>query len=108
VHLQHLAFGGTPALLQALPDHPRIAMVHGTDLLFAETYRDQLQVLLDTAQRANAILVPTGAMADHLLRLAPTTDRTKIHRIPWGIPDHLLTTPPPRSEQNHNVRRTSG
>jgi hypothetical protein len=41
VHLQHLTLGGTPALLQALPDHPRIALAHGTDLLFAQIYRDQ-------------------------------------------------------------------
>jgi glycosyltransferase involved in cell wall biosynthesis len=94
VHLQHLAFGGTPALRKVLPDHPQIALVHGTDLLFAETYPDQLQVLRDTAHHASAIVVPTGAMADRLLRLAPGTDQTKIHRIPWGIPDHLHAQTP--------------
>ncbi|MFJ2784404.1 MULTISPECIES: serine hydrolase domain-containing protein [unclassified Streptomyces] len=31
LHLHHLAFGATPALLRALPAHPRIAFVHGTD-----------------------------------------------------------------------------
>lgn len=96
LHLQHLAFGGTPALMRALPAHPRIALVHGTDLLFAEAHRDQLRVLQETARLADAIVVPTGAMADRLLHLAPTTDRRKITKIPWGIPDHLLTTPPPR------------
>lgn len=94
VHLQHLAFGGTPALRKVLPDHPQIALVHGTDLLFAETYPDQLQVLRDTAQQASSIAVPTGAMADRLLRLAPGVDRSKIHRISWGIPDHLHTREP--------------
>ncbi|MGW0882849.1 glycosyltransferase family 4 protein [Streptomyces sp. NPDC002671] len=97
LHLQHLAFGATPALMRALPLHPRIALVHGTDLIFAETHRDQLQVLRETARAADAIVVPTGAMADHLLKLAPQIDRRKITRIPWGIPDHLLTDPPPRS-----------
>ncbi|MEU6346261.1 glycosyltransferase family 4 protein [Streptomyces sp. NPDC046977] len=96
LHLQHLAFGATPALLQALPQHPRVALVHGTDLLFAERHRDQLQILCETARFADAIVVPTGAMADRLLRLAPQTDRRKITHIPWGIPDHLLTTPPAR------------
>ncbi|MEV1009842.1 glycosyltransferase family 4 protein [Streptomyces sp. NPDC049881] len=94
LHLQHLAFGATPALMRALPSHPRIALVHGTDLLFAERYRDQLQVLRETARFADAIVVPTGAMADRLLRLAPQTDRRKIERIPWGVPDALLSTPP--------------
>lgn len=94
LHLQHLAFGATPALMRALPHHPRIALVHGTDLLFAEVHRDQLQVLRETARLADAIVVPTTAMADHLMRLAPQADRRKIHHIPWGIPDHLLTDPP--------------
>ncbi|WP_181801239.1 glycosyltransferase family 4 protein [Streptomyces shenzhenensis] len=96
LHLQHLTFGGTPALIRALPAHPRIALVHGTDLLFAESHRDQLRVLQETARLADAIVVPTGSMADRLLQLAPTTERRKIAKIPWGIPDHLLTTPPPR------------
>ncbi|CAM5632808.1 hypothetical protein GCM10010329_22620 [Streptomyces spiroverticillatus] len=96
LHLQHLTFGATAALLRALPAHPRIALVHGTDLLFAESHRDQLQVLRETARAADAIVVPTNAMADRLLNLAPQTDRRKITRIPWGIPDHLLTAPPPR------------
>ncbi|MFB7596456.1 glycosyltransferase family 4 protein [Streptomyces sp. Y2F8-2] len=96
LHLQHLAFGATPALIRALPTHPRIALVHGTDLLFAETTRDQLQVLRETARAADAIVVPTNAMADRLLKLAPQIERRKITHIPWGIPDHLLTEPPAR------------
>ncbi|MGX4691597.1 glycosyltransferase family 4 protein [Streptomyces sp. JNUCC 63] len=96
LHLQHLAFGATPALIRTLPRHPRIALVHGTDLIFAEAHRDQLQVLRETARAADAIVVPTGAMADHLLKLAPQIDRRKLTHIPWGIPDHLLTDPPAR------------
>ncbi|EST30643.1 glycosyltransferase family 4 protein [Streptomyces roseochromogenus] len=98
LHLQHLAFGAAPALIRALPDHPRIALVHGTDLLFAEAHPDQLGVLRETTRAADAIVVPTTAMSDRLLRLAPTTDRRKIETIPWGIPDHLLTSPPPRPD----------
>ncbi len=81
----------------AHPTHPRIALVHGTDLIFAEAHRDQLQVLRATARDADAIVVPTGAMADHLLKLAPQTDRRKIVHIPWGIPDRLLSCPPFRT-----------
>ncbi|MDH6136445.1 glycosyltransferase involved in cell wall biosynthesis [Kitasatospora sp. MAA4] len=104
LHLQHLAFGATPALMRPLPQHPRIALVHGTDLLFAEMHHDQLQVLRKTARLADAIVAPTTAMADHLTRLAPQTDQRKIHHIPWGIPDHLLTrppTPPKRTTTSH-------
>ncbi|MEU5050134.1 glycosyltransferase family 4 protein [Streptomyces sp. NPDC021096] len=97
LHLQHLAFGATPALIRALPEHPRIALVHGTDLLFAEAHRDQHQVLTDTVQLADAIVVPTPAMADRLLQTAPTTDRAKITHIPWGVPDQLIHRPPRRS-----------
>ncbi|MEJ8650698.1 glycosyltransferase family 4 protein [Streptomyces sp. MS1.AVA.3] len=102
LHLHHLAFGATPALLRALPGCARIALVHGTDLLFAEAHRDQLQILRESARAADAIVVPTAAMADHLLKLAPHTDRSKIEHIPWGIPDHLITARLPRPT------RTSG
>ncbi|MCX4617937.1 glycosyltransferase family 4 protein [Streptomyces sp. RLB1-33] len=104
LHLQHLAFGATPALMRAFPVHPRIALVHGTDLLFAEAHRDQLQILRETARAADAIVVPTGAMADHLIKLAPQTARRKINHIPWGVPDPLLTAPParpPRASMSH-------
>ncbi|MBK3533627.1 glycosyltransferase family 4 protein [Streptomyces sp. MBT56] len=96
LHLHHLAFGATPALLRALPGPARIALVHGTDLLFAEAHRDQLHILRETARAADAIVVPTAAMADHLLNLAPQTDKSKIEHIPWGIPDHLITQRPTR------------
>jgi len=96
VHLQHLTFGATPALRHAFPSHPQIALVHGTDLLFAEMHRTQLQVLRETTRRADAIVVPTSAMADRLLNLAPRTDLRKITHIPWGIPDQLLESPPPQ------------
>ncbi|MBF6050150.1 glycosyltransferase [Streptomyces sp. NRRL B-1677] len=99
VHLQHLAFGATPALLGALPGRPAIALVHGTDLIFAQAHRRQHQVLLDAVHRARAIVVPTAAMADRLLHLAPATDREKITHIPWGIPDHLINRPPRRLQR---------
>ncbi|WP_445401111.1 glycosyltransferase family 4 protein [Streptomyces sp. LE64] len=99
LHLQHLAFGGTPALLRALPAHPRIALVHGTDLLFAENHRDQLHVLRETVRAADSLVVPTSAMIDRLLKLAPRTDRRRIAHIPWGLPDRLLTNPPPRPDR---------
>ncbi|QHC26262.1 glycosyltransferase family 4 protein [Streptomyces sp. GS7] len=104
LHLHHLAFGATPALIQALPTPPRIALVHGTDLLFAETHRDQLAILQQSARESDAIVVPTGAMADRLLQLAPQTNPRKIEKIPWGIPDHLLTSPPPQAGHRHTSR----
>ncbi|MFF8102573.1 glycosyltransferase family 4 protein [Streptomyces sp. NPDC016640] len=96
LHLQHLAFGATPALLRAFPKRPRIALVHGTDLLFAETHPEQLATLREAAWAADVIVVPTGAMADRLLLLAPDTHRRKVEKIPWGIPDRLIASPPPR------------
>ncbi|MFF5211757.1 glycosyltransferase family 4 protein [Streptosporangium sp. NPDC000396] len=101
VHLQHLAFGATPALVGLLPGHPRLALVHGTDLIFAAAHPTQLRVLHETVEASRAIVVPTAAMADELTRLAPHTRPERIAHIPWGIPDHLLRTPPssrPRRE----------
>ena len=102
LHLHHLAFGASPALLQALPSARRIALVHGTDLLFAAKYPDQHRVLKCCAEAADAIVVPTKAMADQLLALAPGTPHRKIHLIPWGIPDRLLSSAP-----STRLRRTN-
>ncbi|MGW3347886.1 glycosyltransferase family 4 protein [Nonomuraea rubra] len=95
-HLQHLAFGATPALLRALPGIPSIALVHGTDLLHAASHATQNQVLQHAVEVATAIVVPTPAMADRLHRLAPHLDVAKIHHVPWGVPDSLLSAPPTR------------
>lgn len=101
LHLHHLAFGASPALLRALPAARRIALVHGTDLLYAEMYRDQHDVLQHCAGAADAIVVPSNAMADRLLALAPGTTRRKIEFIPWGVPDQLLS-----SAASPRLRRT--
>ncbi|MFI6886738.1 glycosyltransferase family 4 protein [Streptosporangium canum] len=95
VHLQHLAFGATPALIRLLPGHPRLALVHGTDLIFAAAHPTQRSILHETVEVSRAIVVPSTAMADELIRLAPHTRRAGITHIPWGIPDHLLHAPPP-------------
>jgi glycosyltransferase involved in cell wall biosynthesis len=101
LHLHHLAFGASPAILRALPAARRIALVHGTDLLYASMYPNQHDVLQHCVEAADAIVVPTKAMADHLLTLAPGTTRRKIELIPWGIPDQLLS-----SEADPRPRRT--
>ncbi|MEV6524581.1 glycosyltransferase family 4 protein [Longispora sp. NPDC051575] len=90
-HLQHLTFGATPALLRAFPDIPHVAIVHGTDLLFAETHPTQAEVLRSTVASARVVVVPTTAMADRLGRLA---DAPHVVHIPWGIDDALLASPP--------------
>ncbi|MEV0129583.1 glycosyltransferase [Dactylosporangium sp. NPDC050688] len=103
VHLQHLTFGATPALLSALPHAATIALVHGTDLLVAAEDRTQAQVLRDTVAAADAVVVPALAMADRLRRLAPAAGRL-VH-IPWGVPDHLLTHRPRRAPRRPDVLR---
>jgi glycosyltransferase involved in cell wall biosynthesis len=91
VHLQHLAFGATPALERAFPQLPRVALVHGTDLLYAEAHPVQAEVLRRTAGSAHAVVVPTTAMADRLARLVGSAGDRVVH-IPWGVPDELLAT----------------
>ncbi|MEU8433932.1 glycosyltransferase family 4 protein [Streptomyces sp. NPDC029216] len=95
LHLQHLAFGATPALLRAFPKHPGIALVHGTDLLFAAEHPTQADVLREATTAARAVVVPTAAMADQLRLLTPVESGRVVH-IPWGVPDRLLHRPPVR------------
>ncbi|MFG1804993.1 glycosyltransferase family 4 protein [Streptomyces sp. NPDC049040] len=105
LHLHHLAFGASPALLRALPVARRIALVHGTDLLYASMYPDQRDVLQHCARAVDTIVVPTKAMADRLLALAPGTTRRKIELIPWGIPDQLLSSAAsPRPRRTDHLR----
>jgi glycosyltransferase involved in cell wall biosynthesis len=93
VHLQHLSFGATPALLRAFPSHPHLALVHGTDLLFAADHPTQAEVLREAAAAARAVVVPTSAMADLLRKSAQPNH---VVHVPWGVPDHLLEAPPER------------
>ncbi|MFF5204981.1 glycosyltransferase family 4 protein [Streptosporangium sp. NPDC000396] len=92
LHLQHLAFGATPALLRAFPRHPSLAFVHGTDLLFAVDNPTQREVLGEAAAAADVVVAPTTAMIDLLLAIAPVQPRRVAH-IPWGVPDQLLSEP---------------
>jgi glycosyltransferase involved in cell wall biosynthesis len=105
-HLQHLAFGASLALIDAFPELRRIALVHGTDLLFAEAHPTQLRVLQHVVDAAAAIVVPTTAMADRLRRLAPHLDPAHVVHIPWGVPDQLLNAPPlpPRQRTDGKLR----
>lgn len=96
LHLHHLAFGASPALIDAFPDIPAIAFLHGTDLLAAQTNVSQRVVLAGVADHASAIVVPTQAMAGRLQHLAPRLAPGKIHHVGWGVPDRLLATPAER------------
>jgi glycosyltransferase involved in cell wall biosynthesis len=100
VHLQHLAFGATPALLRAFPASPTLAFVHGTDLLFAADHPTQREVLGQAVAEAGAVSVPTAAMAD----LLPVRPR-RLEHIPWGVPDRLLADPPPRPADGQDKGR---
>jgi glycosyltransferase involved in cell wall biosynthesis len=93
MHLQHLAFGASPALLHAFPRLQAIALVHGTDLLYAEGHTTQARVLHRITQSASRIVVPSVAMANRLRRLAPDLRPGQLEHIPWGIPNQLLTRP---------------
>ncbi|GGO63238.1 glycosyltransferase family 4 protein [Nonomuraea cavernae] len=103
VHLQHLTFGATPALIGLLPKHPRLVLVHGTDLIFAARHQTQRRVLLHAVKAARRIVVPTAAMADMLAQLTEVRG-TDIVQIPWGIPDELLHTPPQRAMRQGALR----
>lgn len=104
LHQHHLTFGATAALQRTFPDRPKIALVHGTDLLYAADHPTQAEVLRETVAAAAAIVVPTMAMADRLRQLTPVAPE-RIVEVPWGVPDRLLARPPVRSERRPGVLR---
>jgi glycosyltransferase involved in cell wall biosynthesis len=87
LHLQHLTFGATAALTRVFPEQAKVALLHGTDLLFAADYPTQAEVLRQAVESAAAVVVPTKAMAD---LLSQVTGEARTVHIPWGVPDHLL------------------
>lgn len=105
VHLQHLAFGATPALLRGYPEQPAIGLVHGTDLLFAAEYETQGEVLREAVVAARSLVVPTAGMADQLRGLVPELNSDRIVDIPWGVPDALLAGPPVRPRRDDGELR---
>lgn len=105
VHLQHLAFGASAAVTRLLPRHPALALVHGTDLLFAAAHPTQLRVLAETVAASRAVVVPTAAMADRLTAIHEPSRAARLVHIPWGIPDRLLRTSPlPRQHRPGPLR----
>jgi glycosyltransferase involved in cell wall biosynthesis len=104
IHLQHLTFGATPALQRAFPEQAKIALVHGTDLLYAAGDLTQAEVLRATVGSANAIVVPTKAMADRLRQITPVAPDQIVH-IPWGVPDRLLRHQEIRTQRDSGVLR---
>ncbi|MEC3891824.1 glycosyltransferase family 4 protein [Nocardiopsis sp. LDBS1602] len=99
LHLHHLAFGASPAMLQAFPTIPALALIHGTDLLYARVCPTQRTILTRVAHRAQVVVAPTPAMADQLSRMVPDLPPGRIVHVPWGVPDSLLAAPPPRPTQ---------
>lgn len=99
LHLQHLAFGASPALVTAFPATPSISLIHGTDLLYARESLTQNAILTRIARHSRAVVVPTPGMADQLRRMVPSLPAERIIHIPWGVPDALLCSPPDRPRQ---------
>ena len=89
VHLQHMAFAASEALLESFPLQPSLALVHGTDILYARRYQTQREVLMHIAEACSGIVVPTNAMADILIAEF-AVPRSKLRHIPWGVPDMLI------------------
>lgn len=104
LHLQHLTFGATPALQRVFPNKPKIALVHGTDLLFAADNETQAEVLRKTIEAVDTVVVPSGAMADRLVQMTPVP-QGRIVQVPWGIPDSLLARKPTRHQRPIGVLR---
>ncbi|MEO3755779.1 glycosyltransferase family 4 protein [Streptomyces sp. B6B3] len=104
IHCQHLTFGATPSLMRAFPAQSKIALVHGTDLLYAEENPTQAEVLRQTVAAAAAVVVPTRAMESRLRRISPVSPR-HVRHIPWGVPDELLRRRPSPPERRHGTLR---
>jgi glycosyltransferase involved in cell wall biosynthesis len=99
LHLHHVAFGASLALLRAFPTVPSVALVHGTDLIAAIEDSTQRTAMGEIVAAADIVVVPTTAMATLLTRIIGDVGELTlpIERVPWGIPDAAFTSPTRRN-----------
>ena len=101
VHVQHLAFGMTPALLMAFDHTPTIAFCHGTDLLAATKNPQEARSMIEIADRVDRILFPTLAMYQLCSELSGLSIAPKSEIVPWGIPSSKFELLPMRSGRQY-------
>ena len=101
VHVQHLAFGMTPALLMAFDDTPTIAFCHGTDLLAASRNPQEARSMIEIADRVDRILFPTLAMYELCAELSGLSIASKSEIVPWGIRSSKFELSPTRSARRY-------
>ena len=101
VHVQHLAFGMTPALLMAFDHAPTIAFCHGTDLLAAIRNPQEARSLVEIADRVDRIVFPTHAMYELCAELSGLSIASKSEVVPWGIRSSKFEWLPTRSGRKY-------
>ena len=101
VHLQHLAFGMTPALLMAFDRTPAIAFCHGTDLLAAIRSPEEARSMIEIADRVDRIIFPTLAMYELCAGLSGLSIASKSEIVPWGVRSSEFELLPPRSGRRY-------
>jgi len=87
IHIQHFGFGMALAFSQ-ISDIPKLAICHGTDVLFSMKDMFHRNNLKRIVASASGLLFPTWSMYRKFLTIASHTNPMNV--VNWGIPDNLL------------------
>lgn len=96
IHIQHLGFGMALALAD-IENIPKIAICHGTDVLFSlknEFHKNNLLKILNSVQ---CVISPTQKMLTQLLSIIPPGGVKNYEIVPWGISDLVIENAQPRT-----------
>lgn len=86
IHIQHLSFGMALAFAK-LDNVPKVAICHGTGVLFARNSRFHLDILKEVVSRTERIIFPSTGMYKDLKKII---EPKKAEIVPWGLPDAMM------------------
>lgn len=85
LHLHHLTYGMTEALVGLFPDTPSIVFVHGTDVYDSRKESSFALSAQRTLQHADIVVFPSLSLLRDALEAKLVIDPSVVRVIPWGL-----------------------
>jgi len=96
IHIQHFSFGMAMAFSKL--KLPKIAICHGTGILFASDSEFHQKNVAKALTSSRRVIFPTKNICNDFKNAFPSLKSIKTEIIPWGIPDGLCLSARPKNE----------
>lgn len=103
IHIQHLSFG--MAIAFAKIKLPKIAICHGTGILFALNSKFHKKNVEKVIKASSKTIFPTKSMYEDSEKLLPILKNFDTEILPWGIPDEACCLNHIKSNWSRNEYR---